>query len=267
MKTILSLLITLCISAISFAQGGINYKALIKDNNGDILANQTITIQFQILEGGTTNIYQETHNPTTDVNGFIIVNIGEGNADNGNFLTIDWGSTEHSLNIQVNTGAGFTDLGTTPFKHVPYAMHSKTADNMTGIKTMFYATANGPMNGLDIGQITSRVLTIVKKENNTAIRISYTDNLRTLGPNKACRWELKVNGNSSTIQPLVYDFFASLQGENPHRSRTLVGYFKGLTAGTHEIQVWVGPTPGYSNCDCYTGFSNSTWVLEAEEVN
>ena len=267
MKNTLLLIVACIISAVSTAQNGINYKALIKDGNGDVIANQAVTIKFQILEDGITNVYQEKHNPTTDTNGIAMVNIGEGMVDSGNYTALDWGAADHFLNVQVDTGAGLVDLGTTEFKRVPYANHSKTAETTTGIKTMYYNTANGPNNGLDIGQITSRVLTIVKKENDTAIRISYTDNLRALGANKSCRWEIKVDGTSSPVQPLVYDVYASLAGDSPHRSRTLVGYFKGLSAGSHEIQIWVGPTPGYSNCDCFTGWPSGTWVLEAEEVN
>lgn len=71
-----------------FAQNGINYKALIKDANGDVVANQGVTIQFQILEGGTTNVYQETQNPTTNGKGIVILNIGKGTVDSGNFVAI-----------------------------------------------------------------------------------------------------------------------------------------------------------------------------------
>ncbi|GHC64648.1 hypothetical protein [Ulvibacter litoralis] len=114
---------------VGIAQNGINYKALIKDANGDVIANQAVTIQFQILENGTTNVYQETHNPTTDANGIAIVNIGEGTVDSGNFLTIDWGGVEHFLNVQVDTddGAGLVDLGTTQFMSVPYALSAQSA--------------------------------------------------------------------------------------------------------------------------------------------
>jgi len=127
MKT-LQQLVTLILTLWTFAllaQQGINYKALIKDNNGNIVANQNITVQFQILEGaGMVNVYQETHNPTTDVNGIVMVNIGEGTPVSGNYATIDWGADEHHLNVQINTGNGLTDMGTTQFMAVPYALHS-----------------------------------------------------------------------------------------------------------------------------------------------
>ncbi|OUR92052.1 hypothetical protein A9Q87_08105 [Flavobacteriales bacterium 34_180_T64] len=116
------LLATTCV----FSQG-INYKALIKDGGGNVVASQSITIQFKILQGGSTNVYQETHVPTTDANGIIIINIGEGTIDSGVFANIDWGTDDHYLNVQINTGGGFIDMGTTQFMAVPYALTAANA--------------------------------------------------------------------------------------------------------------------------------------------
>ncbi|NNL80434.1 MAG: hypothetical protein HKO67_08080 [Flavobacteriaceae bacterium] len=124
---ILKLLAILFISA-GFAQNGINYKAIIKDNLGNVVANQSITIQFNILEGlGMTNVYSENHTVNTDANGLAIVNIGEGSPLSGNYGTIGWAGDQHFFNVQVDTGSGLVDLGTTEFKAVPYALSS--ADN------------------------------------------------------------------------------------------------------------------------------------------
>ena len=127
--TITSVLMLFTIAV--FAQQGINYKALIKDANNAVVANRQVTVQFTILSG-VTNIYQETQTPTTDANGIIIINIGEGIPDSGVFATIDWGSDDHFLNTQMNTGLGLIDMGTTGFKTVPYALHSKKTESVGG---------------------------------------------------------------------------------------------------------------------------------------
>ena len=112
------------------AQQGINYKALIKDGGGNVVANQSIAIQFQILQGvGMINVYQETHAPTTDDNGLIMINIGEGVVDNGIYADVDWGADDHFLNVQINTGGGLTDMGTTQFMAVPYALNAATSSD------------------------------------------------------------------------------------------------------------------------------------------
>jgi len=133
MITRFTFVLAFLITSISFAQQGINYKALIKDSSGNVVANDLIAIQFQILQGeAMTNVYQETHAPTTDANGIVIVNIGEGAIGSGVYADIDWGADDHYLNVQIDTGGGLTDMGTTQFKTVPYALHAKTAESVTG---------------------------------------------------------------------------------------------------------------------------------------
>jgi hypothetical protein len=128
------------------AQQGINYKAIINDSNGDVLAITPVTVQFTILENGTTNVFQETHGPTTDANGIIIVNIGEGTPISGDFNTIDWGSTPHFLKTEINSGDGLTDMGTTEFKAVPYALHAKTVESITETDPVFSASQAAHIN-------------------------------------------------------------------------------------------------------------------------
>lgn len=140
MKTRLSLLILIFFCSISlFSQTrGINYKALISDTNGSPLVNQSITIQFTILEGNmaTNEVYKETHTTTTNANGIVIVNIGEGVNISGDFQTINWGFDTHFVKTEVDTGSGFVDLGTTEFKTVPYALHAETV-SVTGDASPF----------------------------------------------------------------------------------------------------------------------------------
>ncbi|MFL0354119.1 tail fiber domain-containing protein [Xanthomarina sp. GH4-25] len=133
MKHLFAILIFFFASATYAQSSSINYKALIKDNLGNVVANQTITVQFSILKGTfQTNVYQETQTPTTDANGLIIVNIGEGTTSD-DFSTINWSSDDHFLNVQINTGAGLTDMGTTQFMAVPYAL---SAANVTGLEAI-----------------------------------------------------------------------------------------------------------------------------------
>jgi hypothetical protein len=128
MKSKLYIVILFLATISTFAQQAINYKALIKDNLGNVVANQSVTIQFTILEGAAaTSVYQEDHTVNTDVNGIAIVNIGAGNILNGDYNTIDWGSDDHFLNVQIDSGSGLVDLGTTQFFAVPYALYAETS--------------------------------------------------------------------------------------------------------------------------------------------
>ena len=144
-KTILTLAAIL-IASLSFAQGGgFNYKALITDN-GNVLNTQPVTFKFTVLENGATSVYQETQSATTDANGIVAVNVGEGTLVSGNFTTIDWGSNPYFLKVEIDTGSGYQDFGTTEFKAVPYAKFANRvaiADNIQGIPV----SSNTPTNG------------------------------------------------------------------------------------------------------------------------
>jgi hypothetical protein len=126
MKTLITLVLTILFSTLCVAQNGINYKAIIKDNLGNVVANDPVIVQFAILQGvAQTNVYQEYHTPTTDANGLIIINIGEGTPLLGTFSAINWASDTNFLNTQIDTGTGMVDMGTTEFKTVPYALQAK----------------------------------------------------------------------------------------------------------------------------------------------
>ncbi|WP_411768909.1 tail fiber domain-containing protein [Winogradskyella sp. A3E31] len=128
-KLYISLLICVLFFSVSNAQNGINYKAIVKDNLGNVVANQTIDVQFMILKGtAQTLVYQETHTPLSDDNGIIIVNIGEGTTAD-DFAALDWGDDTHFLNVQIDIGAGLVDMGTTEFKTVPYALYAESSGN------------------------------------------------------------------------------------------------------------------------------------------
>jgi hypothetical protein len=128
MKFKFTLLIILFISTKFIAQtDGINYKALIKDGTGNTLVNSSVNVQFDILETvSQTLVYSETHTTTTDANGLVFLNIGQGTTSDV-FNEIEWRDDEHYLNVKVDTGSGYVDMGTTKFMAVPYALHADKA--------------------------------------------------------------------------------------------------------------------------------------------
>ena len=145
------LLITLLLSFGALAQnGGMNYKALITNNN-NALSNHNVTIKFTILQNGTTSVYQETQTATTDANGIVAVNIGEGTTVSGNFNTIDWGADDYFLKVEINTGSGYTNFGTSELKYVPYAKYADKAGNVFGGHINDLSDAKYSSNSLFLG--------------------------------------------------------------------------------------------------------------------
>ncbi len=170
-------------------------------------------------------------------------------------------------NVWVDVFVDGASVGRNKLGAVPYAVessHAITADGV--IRRIARAHGDGPNDDLDNGNIVSRVLTFTKTQAATGIRVSYTDNRRSIGNGVGCRWEIKFNNASCAMPgPLVYDVYTS-NTVNILRPDSVFGTCFGLAAGAYTIQVAVGATPSYGGGDCYTGFNGQYWALEAEEV-
>ena len=133
------LLILLCLPIIGFGQSvpqGINYQAVARDANGDVLMNQALTIKFSVISDIATSgiSWQETHLDTTNDYGLFTAFIGKGTStgfgSSATFDVIDWGASNHLLKVEVDYGGGLVDIGTTSFMSVPYSMNAQTASNV-----------------------------------------------------------------------------------------------------------------------------------------
>ncbi|PQJ76291.1 Lcl C-terminal domain-containing protein [Polaribacter glomeratus] len=145
MKKNLLTLITVLFCAITFAQiaqsvpQGINYQAVARDASGDVLINQTLTIQFSVISDiSTGNIsWQETHTATTNDYGLFTAIIGQGtttgSGSSATFDAVDWGSSNHLLKVEVNDGNGYVDMGTSAFMNVPYSLYAKTSSDAPAV--------------------------------------------------------------------------------------------------------------------------------------
>jgi len=145
MKTFLILLTIFFISISSFAQQGINYKALIKDDLGNALIGQTIdirfTLKFDTIEFGTITQYEETHTTTTDNNGIIILAIGNGVVQSGSFPINSWNyGTYLTIEIDIERDGTYVNFGITQFEFVPKAIQARSADLA---RTSRYVTSSG----------------------------------------------------------------------------------------------------------------------------
>ncbi len=111
---------------------GIPYQGILRDNTGSELTNTSASIQA-IIRINTLNgqiIFSESHSVTTDDFGYFQIIIGTGSVNNSfpDFSQIDWSTNLKFLQIQVNTGNGFTDLGTSQLLSVPYALFADDCD-------------------------------------------------------------------------------------------------------------------------------------------
>ena len=222
MKKTLPLLASLILTVSVFAQTpeGINYQAVIRDASSNILTNQTVGIQFKLLQGTPpvlTTIYTETHTTTTDNFGFITLVVGEGTTCD-NFSTIDWSIGSYFLEIaaDVSGGTSYSVLGTQQLMSVPYALYAKTsgsaspsseitdADNNTKIQveenanediirfdmtgTEYFTMTNGRLNVLNTGMT-------IAIGNNAGSNDDFSNNENTFIGNEAGLFTTSGNKN------------------------------------------------------------------------
>jgi hypothetical protein len=143
-KLLFVLILFLCF--VSFAQTpqGMNYQATIRNNTGQLLMNQIVSMKFKIIQNSIsgTIVYNENHTITTDDLGHVNLVIGQGTPTLGLFSSINWSTGLYFLGIELNTGTGFLDLGTTQLLSVPYALYSADSGSRKKSNTMIYLSDN-----------------------------------------------------------------------------------------------------------------------------
>jgi uncharacterized protein (TIGR02145 family) len=141
MKKISAILAAVLILASVSAQAPekMSYQAIIRNSNNELVINQTIGMQISILKGSAngTAVYTETQTPTTNNNGLVSLEIGNGTIVSGNFTTIDWANGIYYIKTETDPegNKNYTITGTNQLLTVPYAMHSKTAETVIGAIT------------------------------------------------------------------------------------------------------------------------------------
>ncbi len=132
MKTLLTAIVVITGLMLSAqVPQGINYQSVIRDNSGNILENQPVSLKMLIHSGAAngTVVYSETHAVTTSSHGIANLVIGTGIAETGIFNTIDWGASTFFAEVQLdaNGGSNYTSMGTQQMMSVPYALYAQTA--------------------------------------------------------------------------------------------------------------------------------------------
>ncbi len=116
------------------APQGFNYQAIVRDAQGAVVASQQVGFQFSIIQNNIygASIYVETHSMSTNEFGLVILFIGEGTVKHGIFTSIDWSADSYFLKVEMDAsgGANYTEMGIAQMLSVPYALHSKTAENI-----------------------------------------------------------------------------------------------------------------------------------------
>jgi len=138
MKYLIAILTAVTVNAFVIAQSPekISYQAIIRNSSDALVVNTQIGMQISILHESAsgTPVYVETHAPLTNANGLVSIEIGEGTVVEGSFTSIDWASGPYFIKTETDPSGGtaYTITGISQLLSVPYALHAKTAETISG---------------------------------------------------------------------------------------------------------------------------------------
>lgn len=114
----------------------LSYQAIARDPQGNLLGNQDLKIRIGIIQNETL-VWQEDHQVLTNDLGLFTLDIGSVDAT-GKIGTVDafsdipWEAGSSKMQISVDSGSGFEELGTNEFHAVPYALYAADGPGGTG---------------------------------------------------------------------------------------------------------------------------------------
>jgi len=130
--TLLTISFFLSLGVFAQAPEKMSYQAVVRDiSSGLPLGAQGVTVRFTIHESAAngTVVYQESQALNTNQFGLFTAEIGGGTVISGTFSIITWGSNSYYLQVEVDAGSGFDNLGASQLLSVPYALYSKESLN------------------------------------------------------------------------------------------------------------------------------------------
>lgn len=112
---------------------GFGYQSVMRDNSGSVIANRDLSVRLSIQKkmSSKTNtepvtLYSEIHTATTDANGLIRLEIGNGRPSSGDFGSIDWwGDILIKTEIDTDGTNAYSFVGTQRPSSVPYVFSAE----------------------------------------------------------------------------------------------------------------------------------------------
>ncbi len=113
-----------------------SYQVVTRDDGGNLVRNSNIGVQISILQGTIDGspVFVERHYPSTNTNGLVTISIATGTTISGDFSSVDWANGPYFIKTETDLkgGANYTLSRTNQLLSVPYALHAKTAESITG---------------------------------------------------------------------------------------------------------------------------------------
>lgn len=129
--------LALFVSALFIAQAPalIPYQAVARNAAGQPLANGTINARFTIHDGSATgaSVWQELQTVSTSALGLFSVQLGS----SVSLTSVNWADGSKFMQVEIDLGSGFVDIGTQQMLSVPFALYAASAGSVNGNFTHF----------------------------------------------------------------------------------------------------------------------------------
>lgn len=144
-KLFFAILFVATTSLCAQAPNSFNYQAVLRNAGGDLITGQLAEMRFTVRNSSANGTiqYRETQNVTPNEFGLVNHAIGTGNVVSGTFAGITWATGTKFLQVELNTGSGFVNLGAEKLNSVPFAVessHAQTAESATSAQSATTAT-------------------------------------------------------------------------------------------------------------------------------
>lgn len=145
MKRLFTIIAAVLITATISAQcpQKMSYQAVIRNSSDQLVTSHAVGMRISILLGSTSGIavYVETQTPSTNANGLVSIEIGDGTIVTGTFAGIDWSAGMYFIKTETDPtgGSSYSITGTSQLLSVPYALFAKTVASYPETDPVFVA--------------------------------------------------------------------------------------------------------------------------------
>ena len=115
-----------------------------------------MNVRFSLHEGAVDGAvsYSETHTLTTNSIGLFNTVFGNGTPEQSAFDSINWAATTKFLQVEIDLGDGYVDMGTQQMMSVPFAFQANKASAIKNAGLPVYANnAAALAGGLAAGEM------------------------------------------------------------------------------------------------------------------
>lgn len=133
MKKLITFSVCVLFSLFSFGQAPqkMSYQAVIRSTMNKLVTSRAVGMKISILQTSATGttVYSETQTPSTNSNGLVSLQIGEGLPIIGTFRAINWANGPYFIKTETDPdgASSYSITGTSQLMSVPYALYAASS--------------------------------------------------------------------------------------------------------------------------------------------